>query len=262
MLLLLAGCATGTGATKPEMVRVRLGLAQQLVDRGEWAGALDAIEGARQSAPADPDVLTLRAVILREQGLLDESEGDLREALRVAPGSAHAHSALAVLYERQHKPQDAEGEHRRALELAPGNARYLNNLGYALLVHGKHREAMGVLLQAVRASPMSPRARNNLGFAYAATGDFARAGQQFAFAGSPSEAKFNLAVAYERTGNLAQAEDHYRAALRLDPGMRRAQEGLDRLAARRAPVAPIAAAPALSDLAKRHNPAPTVGGSP
>lgn len=260
LLLLLAACAiSGASAHQGELARVRLGLAQQLADRGEWTGALDALEAARRDAPGDPDVLTLRGICLREKGLVEEAEADLQEALRRVPDSARAHSALAVVYEREHKPQDAEREHRRAVELAPGDARYLNNLGYALLLHGNKREAVAVLLLAVRAAPMSARARNNLGFAYALSGDFSRAAQQFSFAGTPAEANLNLGVAYERTGNVAQALEHYRAALRLDPGLRLAQESVDRLAARADPARPALGA---TEPAQTVHPTTSQGGAP
>lgn len=234
----LAGCASSRQAQRSDVARVRLAVAQKLADDGDWAGALAAAQAACQAAPGDPDALTLRGIALRERGLLDEAQTDLDEALRLRPDSARAHSALAVVHERQRRWADAERHHRRALELEPHSGRYLNNLGYHLLARGDAREALPFLTQAVREEPTSARARNNLGFAYARTRDFTRAAQQFALGGSAAEAQSNLGLAYELDGNWAQADSHYREALRLDPAFQRAQDNLDRLAARRA-AAPL-----------------------
>jgi Flp pilus assembly protein TadD len=236
---MLLACATGSSAKKDGVAHMRLALAQKLADRGDWAGALEAVEAACRSAPGDPEALTLRGIILRERGLLEEAEADLNEAVRRAPNSARAHSALALVHERQHRPADALEHHRRAVELAPKDARYLSNLGYAMLLHGDARKAIPILVEAVHADPTSRRARNNLGFAYARAGDFPRAAQQFAVAGTPAEAKNNLGLAFEVQGNRAQAAEHYRQALQLDPGLHRARENLDRLSSGGAPPAAV-----------------------
>lgn len=239
---MLVGCASTRQARQSDVARVRMAVAQKLADEGDWAGALEAVQAACQAAPGDPEALTLRGIVLRERGLLDEAQTDLDEAVRLRPGSARAHSALAVVCERQHRPADAESHHRRALELEPHSARYLNNLGYHLLARGDARAAIPFLVQAVREDPTSARARNNLGFAYGRTRDFTRAAQQFALGGSAAEAQSNLGLSYELDGNWAQADSHYREALRLDPSFRRAHENLDRLAARRVPAPPPATA--------------------
>ena len=266
----LAGCASTRAAHEPDVARVRMAVAQKLADEGEWAGALEAAQAACQAAPEDPEALTLRGIVLRERGLLDEAQTDLLEVLRRRPDSARAHSALALVHERQHRPAEAELHHRRAVEIEPQNARYLNNLGYALLAHGDARGALPFLVRTVREAPTNARARNNLGFAYGRTGDFGRAAQQFALGGSAAEAQSNLGLAYELDGNRAQAAAHYREALRLDPSLRRAQENLDRLPARGPQVTPAAAAAAPSPVVALGAPAasatpdprPSRGGTP
>ncbi len=267
-LAALVSCASTRAAHQPDVAKVRMAVAQKLADEGEWAAALEAAQAACQAAPEDPEALTLRGIVLRERGLFDEAQVDLTEALRRRPDSARAHSALALVQERQHRPAEAERHHRRAVELEPQNARYLNNLGYALLAHGDARGALPFLVRAVREDPTSARARNNLGFAYGRTGDFGRAAQQFALGGSAAETQSNLGLAYELDGNRAQASAHYREALRLDPSLRRAQQNLDRLAARNGPASPpsTAASPAGAQGTTTASAAPTPrssnGGTP
>jgi Flp pilus assembly protein TadD len=251
----LIGCASTRQTQRSDVARVRLALAQKFADEGDWAAALGAVQAACQAAPGDPEALTLRGIVLRERGLLDEAKTDLVEAVRLRPDSARAHSALAIVYERQHGTADAEVHHRRALELEPHNAHYLNNLGFHMLARGDARAAIAPLTQAVREDPTNARARNNLGFAYGRTHDFTRAAQQFALGGSAAEAQSNLGLVYELEGNWAQADSHYRDALRLDPSVRRAQQNLDRLAARRVPASAPAAAPTRSGDAPPATPA-------
>jgi Flp pilus assembly protein TadD len=225
--VLVAGCAHGP---REDVAGAQRALARELVQQRDWHRGFAMADELCRSSPRDPEGFLLRGIVYREQQLFAESEGDLKEALRLDSKSARAHSALAILYDLQSRPEDAVKHHRRAAELEPGDPKYLNNLGFSLFARGSSREAIEVLHQAVRASPADARIRNNLGFAYAGVGDLTRAAEQFAFGGTPAEAKNNLGWAYERRGALAQAFDLYVEALRLDPGASAARKNLTRVA--------------------------------
>lgn len=223
----LSACASGR---KPDVLGAQRALASELVARRDWNGAFAAADGLCRSAPKRSDGYLLRGIVYREQGLYAEAESDLNEALRLDTRLAPAHSALAVLHDVQGRSSDALVHHRRAAELDPKNPRYLNNLGFSLFGQGRARDAIPILHEALRAAPADGRIRNNLGFAYAATGELARAVEQFERGGSPAEAKNNLGWAYERRGALGQAFDQYVEALRMDPGITAARENLVRVA--------------------------------
>jgi Flp pilus assembly protein TadD len=225
-------CAHGNGKRAHEMQSVRKELAQQLVKRGDWNGALELAVALYRQDPTDPEVLALRGVIFREQGLLREAEVELEEALRRRPDYAPAHAALGVLLDQAGRAERAAVHHQRAVALEPGNPAYLNNLAFSWFALGRLDEAIAHYGRALRIEPSNARIRNNLGYAYARSGDFALAAEQFSRAGTQTEAINNLGYAHELAGDLTRAFDLYLEATRLEPGSQRAKSNLDHLAKR------------------------------
>lgn len=225
--LVLAACATGP---HPDVAGAQRALGRELVQTRDWARAFTVADAMVRERPNDAEGYILRGTVYREQNLLTESEADLKDAVRLAPGSARAHSALAILYDMQGRGDEALEHHRKASELEPREPQYLNNLGFSLFAHGRPREAIKVLREAARSAPADPRIRNNLGFAYAAAGDLTQAAEQFERGGTPAEAKINLGWAYERRGSLTLAFDLYAEAIRIDPTAVRARKNLTRVA--------------------------------
>jgi Flp pilus assembly protein TadD len=222
--VLLLACAAAS--KQRDLARAELAMTRELAARHEWPAVLASVQSLHTHGLRSPETLTLRAAAYREQGMLEDAEADLREALKLDRGYAPAHAALAVVLDLKHAGAEAEEHHQRAVEIAPGNASYLNDLGFALYARGKYPEAVAALRRATELAPAEPRYRNNLGFAYARTGDFTRAEQQFALAGSSAEKHVNLGFAYETVGNWRQAFDAYSEAVRLDPTSDRARENL------------------------------------
>ncbi len=246
-LSLLAACAH---AKRDPVSEARRALARELVARGDPRGALPIADALCRESPGDAGALTLRGVVYRDLGLVEDAERDLRAALARDAGSAEAHSALAVLCDRRGRHEEAAVHHARAVELNGDEPRYVNNLGFSLFARGKVREAIAVYERGVRLAPADPRLRNNLGFAYAVAGDFARAAQSFAMGGSPAQASNNLGLSYELKGLLAQAFERYAEAVRLDPALSIARSNL-------AAVAEALGRPAPADL-----PEPPVASGP
>ena len=217
LLLIGDGCASKQKTADLQARQVRLGMAEQLAARGDWAATFQVADALVREDPADGEALLLRAKALRKQEMNAEAEADLRKLVALQPNNPEAHAELAVLCEHASRGAEALQHHEEADRLAPGYPRYLNNLAFALMVRGKPKDAIPKLEEALRAEPRSPRLRNNLGYAYAATGDFSRAFEQFRLGGTPVQARNNLGFAYERAGNLVQAYDLYLQAARLDP---------------------------------------------
>lgn len=225
-VMLVVGCAHRETVAGQSTFEARRQLAHELVARADWQPAFAYVTDLHREQAGDPDVLTLRATIYRERGLLDEAEADLREAIRLAPDLGAAHAGLGILCDMQRRPADAEEQHRQAVKIEPRNAVYLNNLGFSLFLHGNVKEAISYYEQAARLGPTVHRTRTNLGFAYAARGDLHRAAREFEMGGTPVEAKINLGFAYERRGDLSNAYTLYAEAAYLDPKSQRARLNL------------------------------------
>jgi Flp pilus assembly protein TadD len=198
--------------------------------RRELDGGLAYVDQLRRERPDDVDVLVLRGVVLREKGMLDEAEDDLKLALKIDPRRGDAHAALGILYDLRRDGERAHKHHREATALKPEDPALLNNLGFSLFLHGRVKDAVPVLQQAVKLQPTNRRIRTNLGFAHAALNDFPRAAREFDLGGTPAEAKNNLGYAYERQGRLVQAYELYVESVRLDPRSERARENLQHVA--------------------------------
>lgn len=226
-LAMLAGCAHRPPApVTSSTYDARRQIARELVARADWQPAFSYVEQLRQEKPDDAETLVLRATIYRERSLLDEAEGDLRDAIRLAPALASARDGLGIIADMRRRPQEAEENLRMAVKLEPRNAAFLNNLGFSLFLHGKVKDAIASYEQAARLAPTARRTRTNLGFAYAARGDLHRAAREFEMGGTPVEAKINLGFAYERRGDMANAYTLYEEAHQMDPRSVRARANL------------------------------------
>jgi Flp pilus assembly protein TadD len=226
--VLSAACASGPSERSsftgdPFLARKKL--AFELMTRREWKGALayiDELRGERK----DQDLQVWRGIVLREQGLLEDAEAELKDVLSGERERADAHAAIGIVYDLQRRGDLAEPHHRAALQKKPDDPALLNNLGFSLFLQGKDREALPLFQKAVRMAPAQRRIRTNLGFAYGATGDFGRAAREFDRGGTAAEAKNNLGYVYERQGHWRQAFDLYVEAVRMEPGFHKARENL------------------------------------
>lgn len=185
-----------------------------------------------------------------------EAEVQLREALRLDPGSADAHYNLGVLLVRSGRKEAAEAAYLEATRLRPAYAEAWNNLGGLRLGAGRPGEAAAFFQRALEARPRYAEAQANLALALLESGradealTAARTARAFdprsataAFAlgnasiaarqWSEAHAAYSTAVALrpdyaEAHNNLAnvlleadrvnEALAHYEAAARADPG--------------------------------------------
>jgi Flp pilus assembly protein TadD len=225
--VLAGGCAASSASQKPDTFQARKSLARELIARQSYREAFFYADEMHRERPKDAEVLVLRGIVYREQGMNTEAETDLREALQRNPGQAEAHAALGVLLDGIGHGSEADAHHQKANALAPDNPGYLNNLGFSLFLRGKYSEAAKYYQQAARLDPTNRRIRTNLGFAYAAAGDWPRAAHEFdKGSATKAQAKNNLGFAYERRGDLGTAYGLYLEAVRLDPSCAQARANL------------------------------------
>lgn len=94
-----------------------MNLTRIYADQGRLAEALAWCERAIATDRLNPDSYYIHALILQEQGLLDESAESLKRALYVDPDFVLAHYALGDLALRQGKYEAADRHFKNTLSL-------------------------------------------------------------------------------------------------------------------------------------------------
>ena len=191
---------------------------------GDHRGALLLMDRALAHAGGDAICWSNRA--LAAHALRDNAEAlrSLREALRLDPSLAEAHSHLALVLRDRGDQQDlaAAVEHgRAALALAPDHVDAHVNLGSALAALGRHDEALASYRAALALTPDDAGIHFNLANALNALGDepAAIAGYLRALELHPAYAAawVNLGTLLGGTGDYRSAEKCYRHAVALEP---------------------------------------------
>jgi tetratricopeptide (TPR) repeat protein len=129
------------------------------------AVGLEAVSSAREIvrlAPWDPSGFIALAQALPLTGAIEEADGAIQEAIRLAPDSASTWAAASRVALAAKNWNAAIVASRRSLAIDPNNYAALNNLGVALRSSGKGREGTEVLARAAQVQPDSPTARRNL----------------------------------------------------------------------------------------------------
>jgi tetratricopeptide (TPR) repeat protein len=206
-----------------------------------------------------------RALVLLGQGRAELAERELRQALAVEPGDARAHAYLARCLVEQERNEEAQRSAESAVRLDPESAFAHCTLADVLWERGRAAEAIEEVMEAIGLDPFKPDYRAKLAeisffglnrpldsLAAAEAGlaldpEHVWCGHLRAFAllelRRPAEAAVAAGAILRRaaddpmahairgwalldTKDRTGAEEHFRTALRLDPGSRWAQEGL------------------------------------
>ncbi len=96
-------------------------IGQLLLDRYDWAGALDAAQMALALDPEDVSANNLRAVALTKLGRKQEAGATISEALRRDPENAITHANMGWKLLHEGRAKEAGNSFREALRLEPGN---------------------------------------------------------------------------------------------------------------------------------------------
>ena len=145
------------------------------------------------------------------------AEQAFREAVRLAPGMAEAHTDLALVLGRESKEDEAIAELRQAILLDPTQSAPDLYLGI-FLFHANHpEEARAALKQAITLAPGSIEALTWLGNVDLATGHPERAVLSFDKAAELTPDDLTLLELRGRAHNQV-AHDSYARMARLDPG--------------------------------------------
>jgi Flp pilus assembly protein TadD len=132
----------------------------------ECGQMVEAIACYREAARLRPDLAAAHtglAAILFRQKRYAEAERCCREALRIDSASAAGHSNLAAVLVQLRRFPEAEKSARQALQCDPGNTGAYNNLGNALREQDRFEEAESCFRHALEQAPGHAELRISLG---------------------------------------------------------------------------------------------------
>jgi tetratricopeptide (TPR) repeat protein len=201
----------------------REGLGVALRRQGRLKEARDQLRESLRISPGSPSAHGNLALVLEELGQFDEAAEQLTAALRIKPGMAQTHLDLGRVRERQGRLDDARREYAAALQISPNFAEAQVGLGGVLEEQGQLAEALEHYEAALRLVPDSAAVHNHLGRVLNRLGkpDEALGHYDTSLRIEPDSAEThnNKGVALESLGRLDEAAACYQRAVDLDPGL-------------------------------------------
>jgi len=183
-------------AVQPDDPHALALLALSRLEQGKAEPALAAAEQAVGLAPAEPYLHNVRAHVLRDLGRTGDAFAAAHEALRLDPGDADHFSLLASIELTRGKWPAALESAENALALNPEHVTAANLRAMALVRLGRKAEAMESVEYALDRAPENAFSHANQGWNHLHRND------------------------------PKKAQEHFREALRLDPNLEYAREGM------------------------------------
>jgi tetratricopeptide (TPR) repeat protein len=212
---------------EPESAAARHALARGCARLGDLDGAVRLLRAGPRSRERPYDLgvyLWTRyrsAAGLRRAADLEEAEGALREAIRLAPSCAECHRTLGQLLADLHRLDEAVAHLERALEVSGEDPGYAYDLALGLRLRGDLEAAAARLQDVLAADPGNGNARRALGLIHREQGRLPLAARELrrAVEAQPRDPQAHnaLGMVLLRLGDPAGASHAFEAATRLDP---------------------------------------------
>lgn len=218
---------------RPELVNVRISLAQSQRELGQHFAAVENLRLAVQTDPRNPLAhlnLAVSYFALRQHDLAIK---EAKATLALAPHYTQAEELLGSLYLEKQDYAQAQRHYANILEITPEDFAAHYNLGGLAMLENRWGDAERHLVAAVRADPDSADARYALGSVYFQRGDLEAAARELneAVRIEPRHARahFQLGLVFRQQQKKDEAIRALKAALAADPKFSPAREELQRL---------------------------------
>ncbi len=209
----------------PHLARAGVLIEQHRYDRAEQE-----LRGALAADPDDPLAHALLSVCLREQKKLDEALQSARTSIRCAPDAPLGHQVLADACLARHRHDEARQAIDQAISLDPADADSWATLAAIHLAQRRRPEALEAADRGLRHDPEHLGCINLRAMALVALGRKKEAGETVGFAlrKDPENAVSHANTGWTclHRGDHRAALEHFREALRLDPQLDWARQGL------------------------------------
>ncbi|WP_414662596.1 tetratricopeptide repeat protein [Horticoccus sp. 23ND18S-11] len=205
--------------------RARLLLAQSRPEDAERESML-----ALSQQPDDPQALALLALSRLEQGKKEPALEAARNAVGLAPDEPFYHSVHAHVLRELERPDEAFRAVQEALRLDPADANQFSLLASIELYRHRWPAALEAAEMALALNPEHVGAANLRAMALVRLGRKAEAMQSvdYALDRAPEDAFSHANQGWNllHRNEPARAQEHFREALRLDPELDYAREGM------------------------------------
>lgn len=222
------------------MASVHLSRAQLLYQQSRYDLAVSELHQALVDDPDSVQAHTLMALCQAMSKRYDVALASARMAVGLAPDFAYAHYALSWVYDRLDRMQDAEQTINEALRLDPVNADFYGHAAALRLQKKAWQAALDMAEQGLVLDPEHTQCTNTRSIALTHLGREEEAGSTLAaaLARDPDNAITHANQGWRllQQGHRDQAMQHFQEALRLDPGMDWAKEGIVETLKARNPV--------------------------
>lgn len=179
-----SGVDTGDGREKypvPDELTDYLGIAKDMIDRGETESAIVLLEGLLDEGYEHPRILStlgrlyfsVKPSLARDGNV--KAEGVLLAALKRYPDYAEAHRWLSVVYAWSNRFEEAAARAERAIELDPKSPENWDALGLLYLKRGNYDRALDYFLAAYGMDGTYFAGAYNIARCYANTGEHEKA---------------------------------------------------------------------------------------
>jgi len=139
--------------------RFNLALGQHLFDTGQQVLGLKLTKLASQIAYDDTVIHSDIALLLMDEGLLQEARTELENALVYSEDLGGVYTDWGYYYFALGDYEKAVASYTKAVACSPDNFHYYNNLGLALHQAGKNHEVITAFRQSLAINPDQPLVR-------------------------------------------------------------------------------------------------------
>ena len=208
-------------------------LAVVLNQNGKINESLVASQKSVELEPNDSGAHNNLGNTLKALGRLEEAIISQKKAIALKPDYAETHYNLGATLKQFGKLEEAIVSYNKAIKLKPDYTEAHYNLGVILKVLGKLEKAEASYRQAIISKPDYVKAHNNLGTTLQELGKLegAEKSYQQAILLRPDfvDAHYNLGITLQDLGKLKEAEKSYRQAILLKPDYAKAHNNLGNL---------------------------------
>jgi tetratricopeptide (TPR) repeat protein len=212
----------------PAQAQFRRGV--QALQAGQSSAAISLLIAAIQADPAYFDAYHALGAAFLQSGDFSRATAAWSKALTLQPASAKTHRDLGAVYDQQNQHEEAIACYRKAVELAPKLGDVHQRLSTLYALYSRNAEAADSLEHAADAQRNSTQARLYRADAHMLRGDFPAAEkwarQAVALEPKNDAAQGTLAGMLYAQGKFDEAATHFETALRINPKLAKAWDGL------------------------------------